>query len=64
MMKRLAELLRGHPLPCQVSLEERMACGLGACLGCAVPVRTAAGDVAFQRVCKEGPVFDIRQIFW
>jgi len=64
MMKRLAELLEKHPLPCQVSVEERMACGLGACLGCAVAVRTPGGDVAFMRACKDGPVFDIRRIDW
>lgn len=64
MMKRLAEVLRGRPLPCQVSVEERMACGLGACLGCAVPVRTDSGDVAYRRVCKDGPVFDISAMVW
>lgn len=64
MMKRLAALLDGHPLPCEVSVEERMACGLGACLGCAVPIRTASGDVAYRRVCKDGPVFDIRSMVW
>jgi len=64
MMKRLAEVLEQHPLPCQVSVEERMACGLGACLGCAVPVRTSAGDATFRRVCKDGPVFDVRRIRW
>jgi dihydroorotate dehydrogenase electron transfer subunit len=64
MMKRLAELLERHPLPCQVSVEEKMACGLGACLGCAVPVRTEAGETTFRRVCKDGPVFDICRIRW
>jgi len=64
MMKRLAELLEKYPLPCQVSVEESMACGLGACLGCAVPVRTLSGDVAYRRVCKDGPVFDIRDMVW
>jgi len=64
MMKRLAELLEKHPLPCQVSVEERMACGLGACLGCAVPVRTLSGDAVYRRVCKDGPVFDIRDMVW
>lgn len=64
MMVRLAELLAKHPLPCQVSVEEKMACGLGACLGCAVPVRTVSGDMVYRRVCKDGPVFDIRDMVW
>ncbi|SEM35180.1 dihydroorotate oxidase B, electron transfer subunit [Syntrophus gentianae] len=64
MMRRLAELLEENPLPCQVSVEERMACGLGACLGCAVPIKTSDGISTFRRVCKDGPVFDIRQITW
>jgi dihydroorotate dehydrogenase electron transfer subunit len=64
MMKRLAELLRDFPFLCQVSVEEKMACGLGACLGCAVPVKTSAGNVDYRRVCKDGPVFDIHQVIW
>ena len=64
MMKSLAKLLEKHPHPCQVSVEERMACGLGACLGCAVPVKTASGGTAYRRVCKDGPVFDIREMVW
>ncbi|MFN3395938.1 MAG: dihydroorotate dehydrogenase electron transfer subunit [Thermodesulfovibrionales bacterium] len=42
-----------------ISVEERMACGIGACLGCVV--KTTSG---YQRVCKEGPVFDAREIIW
>ncbi len=43
----------------QVSLEERMACGVGACLGCVVPTRQG-----YQRVCREGPVFDLKDLTW
>ncbi|MBN2284428.1 MAG: dihydroorotate dehydrogenase electron transfer subunit [Deltaproteobacteria bacterium] len=64
MMKELARLLAGTALDCQVSLEERMACGIGACLGCAVEVRTAAGGSTYKRVCADGPVFDIGDILW
>jgi dihydroorotate oxidase B, electron transfer subunit (EC 1.3.3.1) len=49
----------GHPLPCQVSIEERMACGVGVCLGCAVSAKSG-----YKRVCKDGPVFDIDEIDW
>jgi len=63
MLKRLSQILDRTTIPCQVSMEERMACGLGACLGCAVPVYDADGDLHYGRVCKEGPVFDIRAVF-
>jgi dihydroorotate dehydrogenase electron transfer subunit len=64
MIRRLSEILTRHPLACQVSLEERMACGVGACLGCAVAVRGENGEKQYQRVCREGPVFNLRNILW
>ncbi len=64
MIRRLSEILAPYPLACQVSLEERMACGLGACLGCAVAVRGPNGERQYQRVCREGPVFNLRDILW
>lgn len=64
MIRRLSEILSCHPITCQVSLEERMACGLGACLGCAVAVRGQNGEKQYQRVCREGPVFNLRDILW
>ncbi len=60
MLRTVANLARGHGLSCQVSLESFMACGLGACLGCAAEMRN--GD--FVRVCKEGPVFDAYEVAW
>ncbi|HOD36779.1 MAG TPA: dihydroorotate dehydrogenase electron transfer subunit [Syntrophales bacterium] len=62
MLKRVSEILGCHPIPCQVSVEERMACGVGACLGCAV--ETKDGGKPYRRVCMEGPVFDINEIVW
>lgn len=62
MLKRLAEVTEGC-LPLQVSLEERMACGVGACRSCVVPAR-AEGRPAYQTVCREGPVFDANEIDW
>jgi len=64
MIRRLSEILALHPVDCQVSLEERMACGLGACLGCAVAVRGQDGEKQYQRVCQEGPVFNLRDLIW
>jgi len=65
MLKRVAAIARDRALPCQVSLESAMACGVGACLGCSIPVRSAnGGAVSYHRVCKEGPVFDSTTIAW
>ncbi|MDQ2640294.1 MAG: dihydroorotate dehydrogenase electron transfer subunit, partial [Pseudomonadota bacterium] len=62
MLKAVAALAREFDLPCQVSLEEYMACAVGGCAGCAVEVQTPAGP-AMKRVCVDGPVFDARTVF-
>ena len=62
MLEAIAKLATDHGLPCQVSLEEYMACGVGGCAGCTVQVQTQDGP-AMQRVCVDGPVFDAHQVF-
>jgi len=62
MLEAVAALAAEFDLPCQVSLEEFMACGVGGCAGCVVPVETDSGKV-MQRVCVDGPVFDAQQVF-
>lgn len=64
MLRALLQVLP-EDLPCQVSLEERMACGIGACRSCVVALRqdTAPG-YGYFRVCYDGPVFDLRAIAW
>jgi dihydroorotate dehydrogenase electron transfer subunit len=62
MLRATAKLALDFGVPCQVSLEEFMACAVGGCAGCAVPVRTAAGP-AMKRVCVDGPVFDAAAVF-
>jgi dihydroorotate dehydrogenase electron transfer subunit len=52
MLRAVAEYAKSKNMPCKISVEERMACGLGACVGCAVKT-----DEGYVRVCKEGPVF-------
>lgn len=64
MVKTLSKILSGSNFHCQASLEERMACGTGACMGCAVAIRDNQGNLAYKRVCADGPVFDIQQIVW
>nr|WP_198295054.1 dihydroorotate dehydrogenase electron transfer subunit [endosymbiont of Ridgeia piscesae] len=62
MLEAVATLAKEFELPCQVSLEEFMACGVGGCAGCVVELETPAGP-AMKRVCVDGPVFDARQVF-
>jgi len=59
MLKAVAEVARDYGIKGYASLEENMACGVGACLGCTV--KTGGG---YKRVCKEGPVFPIEEIIW
>jgi dihydroorotate dehydrogenase electron transfer subunit len=62
MLKAVAALAREFGVPCQVSLEEFMACAVGGCAGCVVPVQTPSG-IAMKRVCVDGPVFDASTVF-
>ena len=62
MLQSAAKVARRFGVPCQVSLEEFMACAVGGCAGCAVPVVTDAG-LAMKRVCVDGPVFDADAVF-
>lgn len=62
MLKAVAQVAREFDLPCQVSLEEYMACAVGGCAGCVVEVQTPAGP-AMKRVCVDGPVFEARTVF-
>jgi dihydroorotate dehydrogenase electron transfer subunit len=60
MMRRAAEIAGLAGLPCLVSLENRMACGFGICLGCAVP---SSGE-GYHLVCRDGPVFGSGDLAW
>jgi dihydroorotate dehydrogenase electron transfer subunit len=59
MLKEISTLSKKYGIPAQISLEEHLACGIGACLGCVVDTKED-----YQRVCKEGPVFKANQIIW
>jgi dihydroorotate dehydrogenase electron transfer subunit len=63
MLRAVAALADRHDLPCQVSLEEFMACAVGGCAGCAVKINTPRGE-AMKRVCVDGPVFDAATVAW
>ncbi len=62
MMKALKKNVEPYPVPCFVSLEERMGCGIGACLVCNCKIRRQDGSFTYKRVCKDGPVFLLREV--
>jgi len=59
MLKAVAEIAFQKKIDCQVSMEERMACGIGACKGCAIMTKNG-----YKMVCKDGPVFEADKILW
>jgi len=63
MQRAVAEVCESYGVPCQVSLEERMGCGVGACLVCACAT-VRGGLEQMSRVCLDGPVFDAREVVW
>lgn len=63
MLAALAALARQWDIPCDVSLETPMACGLGACFSCVTPVKAGSGW-DYRRVCLDGPIFDASSLCW
>jgi len=73
MLEAVSRLATEKGIKGYISMEENMACGVGACLGCTVKVRSQKSEVrskrltpefTYKRVCKEGPVFPIEEIVW
>jgi dihydroorotate dehydrogenase electron transfer subunit len=64
MLAAVARLAEARGIPCRVSVEANMACGFGACMGCAIEARSAEPGRRYQLACKDGPVFDAREIAW
>ena len=70
MLRAVSELAEREDVPCQASLEARMACGFGICLGCVVNVRGAkrgqpeVNGGRYERACIEGPVFNALEVSW
>lgn len=63
MLKAVQKLAIEKEIPCQISLEEKMACGLGVCLGCAVKTAKSPKDAPeYWHVCKAGPVFNAKDV--
>ncbi len=66
MLKSVFKIAKRSRISTQISLEENMACGVGACMGCVVKFRddSSVNSYSFKRICKDGPVFDASQIVW
>jgi dihydroorotate dehydrogenase electron transfer subunit len=64
MMEGVAHLAAARGVPCEVSLETPMACGIGICFSCVVKVRQPEGSWDYKRTCVEGPIFAAEKIKW
>jgi dihydroorotate dehydrogenase electron transfer subunit len=62
MLEAVGRLAEALEIPCHLSLEANMACGFGACMGCAVPVR--GPEPRYKLCCKDGPVFEASEVAW
>ena len=60
MLRCILDFVEAHTVPCEISIETTMACGMGVCLGCAVKRRD--GEEGYLHACRDGPVFDVRRI--
>ena len=64
MLRAVGDVARAHAIRAQVAVEEAMACGIGVCMTCVLPVRGDDGQSRFVRSCVEGPVFDADRVRW
>jgi dihydroorotate dehydrogenase electron transfer subunit len=62
MLEQVAKLANDYKIPCQISLEENMACAVGGCAGCVVKINDS-NKIKMKRVCVDGPVFDANTVF-
>jgi dihydroorotate dehydrogenase electron transfer subunit len=64
MLAALTRLATRFHVPCEVSLENHMACGFGACFSCVAPIVQPDGSTDLRRVCVEGPIFPAESVDW
>ncbi len=64
MLRAVGDVARAHSIRAQVAVEESMACGIGVCMTCVLPVRGDDGQSRFVRSCVDGPVFDADRVRW
>ncbi len=63
MLRAVARIAEDFDVPAELSMDEHMCCGVGVCLTCVIPVKSADGW-EYQRTCTEGPVFDSKEVLW
>lgn len=65
MLRAIANYAMSENIHCQVSMEERMGCGIGACVVCAIAIKDSEGEgFTYKRVCEDGPVFCAKEVVW
>jgi dihydroorotate dehydrogenase electron transfer subunit len=64
MLARIAELARNRNIDCQISMERRMACGIGVCQSCVVECRGENSETVYKLCCNDGPVFNSREVIF
>lgn len=64
MLAAVSRISEELGIPCQVAVEEHMACGVGVCMTCVLPIRDRHGEVHNRRVCMDGPVFTSTRVDW
>jgi dihydroorotate dehydrogenase electron transfer subunit len=64
MMEAVAHIAHDAGVPCEVSLETPMACGIGICFTCVAMIKDDQGECDYKRTCVEGPVFDAEKVVW
>jgi len=64
MMEAVSKIALEYSVPCELSLETPMACGIGICFTCVAKIKQADGEWDYQRTCIEGPVFEAERIVW
>ncbi|MGI6686100.1 MAG: dihydroorotate dehydrogenase electron transfer subunit [Bacillota bacterium] len=64
MLRGICQITTDYHIPCQVSLEENMTCGVGACKGCVLEIRQKNGDRVYRNVCSDGPVFYAEEVIF
>jgi dihydroorotate dehydrogenase electron transfer subunit len=64
MLASLARVVARFRVPCDLSLENHMACGFGACFSCVAPIRQPDGSIDLRRVCVDGPIFPAADVVW
>jgi dihydroorotate dehydrogenase electron transfer subunit len=64
MLKALQDILQGKNIPAIALMEEMMACGIGACMGCVIKIKEGNTAFTYKRVCSDGPTFNLMEVIF